>query len=198
MNTQNGMPVTAIHQPGPGQDEITHQKGQPGPPSGILSAHLDARDQLRMEAALPLEAQAHQVLTMAQYRAQAMSLNKLTGAPVATTGKRDYWRDMGRTLYWRLRSVHTDKLIRPEATALSPARVVVHYGFQDRATGARDGVNLTPMTKALVDGLADAGLATDDSSLLIPGQDSRLLPECTPKGQVWVVLTILGGRPLHL
>lgn len=174
----------------------THQEGQHGA-RGILSAHLDARDTIRAEAAMLLTAQAHQVLTLTQYRAQAMSLNKMTGAPVATTAKRQYWRDLGATLYWRLREVDGGKLYRPEASATHPVRVVVHYGFPSRSVGARDGVNLTPMTKALIDGLADAGLAEDDSSLLVPGQDSRLLPESTPPGQVWVVVTVLGGTPLR-
>lgn len=179
-------------------DMTTHQGGQHRPVSGILSAHTDATVGLLRESRMVVVAQAHQVLTMAQYRAQAMSLNKQPGSPVQSTDKRAYWRDLGRTLYWRLRDTETDMLRRPEATLTNPARVVVHYGFQDRATGARDGVNLSPMTKALVDGLADAGLAEDDSSLLIPGQDSRLLPERTPKGQVWVVLTVMGGRPLRV
>ena len=53
-----------------------------------------------------------------------------------------------------------------------PVRIVVTLHFLDRRR--RDVGNLAPTTKALIDGMVDAGLLVDDSSAHVVGPDHRL------------------------
>lgn len=153
-------------------------------------AALDAREQATELGTDPV-LQARLVIPWRAWQAQVLSMNAAAARPVQTTGRRRYWRERGLLAYRDLRSVHGDTA--PVGTALSPVRVVVSYGFPSARQGVREGINLAPVTKALVDGLVDAGLAVDDSELYVSGQDSRRLPGRTPVGEVWVLITVTGA-----
>lgn len=53
-------------------------------------------------------------------------------------------------------------------------RIVYTFGFLDRRS--RDVDNLAPTTKALTDGIRDAGILIDDSDRYIEGPDRRTGP----------------------
>lgn len=59
-------------------------------------------------------------------------------------------------------------------------RVVFIYEFP--RGGRRDAANWHPTTKALMDGLVDAGLWPDDSNRYVEGPDNRIGP---PTGDAW-------------
>ena len=163
----------------------------------------EARELLAWEASGRVWQAAHALPAVA-FRRQLMSLNARPSRPVMDTERRAYWRRVGAYLYPQLRDVATGER-GPVATREDPARVLVFYGFPNLGTGARDPVNLSGVTKALVDGLVDgphrpagaapSGLAADDHAGLIVGQDSRRLATRTPAGQVLVLVTVQGGAP---
>lgn len=64
---------------------------------------------------------------------------------------------------WRARAAHVPRLER--------ARIVVEFSFGDHRT--RDVGNFSPTTKAITDGLVDAGLLSDDNDRHLVGPDLR-------------------------
>ena len=176
-------------------EATTQRAGQHAPVLQRLDSTFDALKHAEVaraaESEQTLVAQSHHVLPLVSYTQQCMSLNRQAGAPVKYAGRRNFWRSLGYALYRGLRSPE-HRLVSPVAVPESPMRVVVTYGFSDRNVGAREAINLSQMTKAIVDGLVDAGLAADDSEVYITGQDSRLLQAKTPKGQVWVIVSVMG------
>lgn len=58
---------------------------------------------------------------------------------------------------------------------LEKARIVVTYGFPNRRR--RDVGNLYPTSKAIVDGLVDAGVLDDDDDTHLIGPDQRRSPQ---------------------
>ena len=87
------------------------------------------------------------------------------------TANRQYWKIIGRTAAQRLRK-QLDAF-EEGYDAGAPYRIVVYYGARELA--GRDSVNLTPTTKAIVDGLVWGGLLPDDNHRWVSGQDSRLI-----------------------
>lgn len=70
------------------------------------------------------------------------------------------------------------------------ARIVVHYRFP--TNHRREVSNLQPTSKAIVDGLVDAGLIPDDDDKHVIGPDNRReYPNGTPR----VTVTITGVKP---
>jgi len=61
---------------------------------------------------------------------------------------------------------------------LERARIVVHWLPADR--GRRDPNNVAPMSKAITDGLVDAGVLDDDDATRLDGPDHRLGPITPP------------------
>ncbi len=157
-------------------------------------AALDLESMLTQEANLVVLGSAAQAVHLPSYQSQVLSLNRRSKDDEAHENKKSFWRKLGRELYWSLQDPEGE-LVQVEATALYPVRLVVAYGFPTRGEGALDPINLSRMTKHLVDGLVDSGLAPDDSTLYVTGQDSRLLPGYTPRGRVWVQVACLGHQP---
>lgn len=170
----------------------THREGRQATRYSRMEAGLAAaelQERLDWEHRMQWWSVATQAFPLMVYRANELSMNKLAAAPVQTTRKRQFWRQIGALMVRDMRL--------PVEGTLGPVRVVVGYGFESRRIGAREGVNLAPTTKALLDGMVAAGLAVDDSERFVLGQDSRLLPGLTPKGQVWVVAMLYAepGQP---
>lgn len=91
-----------------------------------------------------------------------------------------YWR----TLAWaRARNAWGRK------APLDRARVVVTYHWTDRRR--RDPHNWSPTSKALVDGLVDAGLLPDDDLSRLDGPDERGVLGA-PKGMVVIEVFEVG------
>lgn len=64
-------------------------------------------------------------------------------------------------------------------------RIVVHYRFPNNLR--RETSNLQPTSKALVDGLVDAGICKDDRDEIVTGPDNR---REWPNGPVRVVIEL--------
>lgn len=65
------------------------------------------------------------------------------------------------------------------------ARVIVHYRFKDNRR--REVSNLQPTSKAILDGLVDAGLLPDDDDVHCVGPDNR---REWPNGEPRITVTI--------
>lgn len=95
---------------------------------------------------------------------------------VAKRSKR--WRGMARDV----------AAVSWSAEALTWSRIVVWYRFPDNVR--REVANLQPTTKAIVDGLVDAGVLADDRDEFSGGQDNRRIWPNGPHRvvvQVWAV-----------
>lgn len=69
------------------------------------------------------------------------------------------------------------------------ATIRLHYA--PLRNGRRDGVNLTPTQKALVDGLVDYGLTEDDSTEFVTDLMPVIHPQSTTgKGQLWLEIEV--------
>lgn len=86
------------------------------------------------------------------------------------------------TKAWREKAAASAKGIPPFAP---PVHIIAHI-FKPRG-GRYDPNNLAPTTKAIVDGLVDAGLLADDSTEYIMGPDHRH----GGKGPAEIVLEII-------
>lgn len=71
-------------------------------------------------------------------------------------------------------------LVGPE-----PCRVIAYLGFH--LNRRRDPNNWHPTTKALLDGLVDAGVFSDDNYAIIQGPDHRILDYKPPKGHIYIL-----------
>lgn len=72
-----------------------------------------------------------------------------------------------------------------------PVRVVITYHYPTRRRPS-DSNNLAPTTKALVDGMTDAGLWPNDSTQFVEGQDSRIAdwPTKDARGRIFADVSI--------
>lgn len=94
----------------------------------------------------------------------------------------DLWLTANGRLHWAQKAARTSKLRTLAAyTArqanLQPMHGVTHVMayIQYPSAGRADPNNAAPTTKALVDGLTDAGVWTDDDSAHLLGPDHRRL-----------------------
>lgn len=81
-----------------------------------------------------------------------------------------------------LAKVEARGLIGPE-----PCRIIAHLGFPDKRR--RDPNNWADTTKALIDGMVEAGVFTDDNHSIIQGPDHRISPARSERGHITVTLT---------
>lgn len=92
------------------------------------------------------------------------------------------WITANQRLFWRVRSVRTKewrKAAHDQAKAqqlphIEKAAVVAEMRFADARR--RDPANWAPTAKAIVDGLVDAGVFTDDNYRYVTGPDMRIGP----------------------
>lgn len=100
------------------------------------------------------------------------------------TGKE--WLTANQRLFWRVRAVRTrqwrdyaaERARAKELPLIERARVVCELRFCDARR--RDPGNWAPTAKAVVDGLVDAGVFTDDDHTHVTGPDMRIGPKVLP------------------
>ena len=100
--------------------------------------------------------------------------------------ERKHWAEKARrTRDWRdvAGAVAMIKRVQP----VDHGKVTVYFSLPDKRR--RDIANLQPTVKAIVDGLVDAGVFTDDRDEIVTGQDARRGPLSTD-GRVWVRVEI--------
>ena len=99
---------------------------------------------------------------------------------------RDHWAKKARaTRDWRdvAGAVAIIKRVQP----VERGRVIVWFSLPNKRL--REVSNLQPTVKAIVDGLVDAGVFTDDNDEIVTAQDARRGPQSTD-GRVWVRVEI--------
>lgn len=107
-----------------------------------------------------------------QVVARGWVLPAITGRRL-TANDRMHWRPRAEiTAEWRRLGWATAKQAR--IPQLRRAHVLIEWLPPDRRR--RDPANASPMGKALVDGLVDAGVLPDDSAEFLDGPDYRLGP----------------------
>lgn len=95
-----------------------------------------------------------------------------------------------KTAFWR----NLARLAARNAPHYRQGRVVVYFPVPASGRGSvREVANLQPVVKALVDGLVDAGVFTDDNDRVVWGQDARRLPP--EAGGVAVRVVVEPGPP---
>lgn len=74
-------------------------------------------------------------------------------------------------------------------------RVTITYCFPGRQR-RRDAANMAPSSKAIIDGLTDAGVWPDDNDKWVEGPDNRLGPKSrhATKAEVWITIEKAGQR----
>lgn len=113
----------------------------------------------------------------------------------------DEWLNLNqRYRHWSVKAHRTKALRRKAFWAAKKAladgalskwekvRIVAHISYP--TARAADPNNAEPTTKALVDGLVDAGVITDDSHRYVIGPDHRIGVPTRLKGQYRVLLTL--------
>lgn len=123
----------------------------------------------------------------------------MTGQPVGTQTltiqvPAKEWMSSNDRLHWAVKSKKT-KLLRRRGwlearrNGLLPMRrAFVTVSVQYAASGRADPANAYPTVKALVDGLVDFGVLTDDDSKHLPAMTFKRAPGRCPKG--WHVITL--------
>jgi crossover junction endodeoxyribonuclease RusA len=104
-----------------------------------------------------------------------------------TSNGRYHWAEKARRTRW-LRQLAS---IRGHGLTLGWDRcqVTAYISYPKGATGRVDPNNCAPTTKALIDGLVDAGLFADDDATRVLGPDHRRAPNtCTADYRVRFVL----------
>ena len=87
---------------------------------------------------------------------------------------RGHWAPRARlTRLWRERAYYATIEQIPAPRALPPCVVAIDLPVRDRRR--RDPANLTPVTKACVDGITDAGVWPDDSGEWVATTEPRLI-----------------------
>ena len=90
----------------------------------------------------------------------------------APKGKRTKWlRDYAARRIW---------ISKPSAPYKNGARITAHIGYASNTKA--DPNNAAPTTKALIDGLVEAGMFIDDSHEWVLGPDHRRDTEKAPRG----------------
>ena len=104
------------------------------------------------------------------------------------------WISANDRMHWRERASRTKRLRRKayfeaRRNGLLPMRRVFLTAHVQYATNGRaDPANAYPTVKALVDGLTDFGVLTDDDSKHLPAMTFKRAPGRCPKG--WHVITL--------
>lgn len=107
---------------------------------------------------------------------------------------RGHWRVRQRvTKQWRVAAHQVALLLGPPSQRVhGPSWVRLVIPVPDRRR--RDAANLTPLTKACVDGLVDAGCWPDDTPEYLTTLEPLLRHEPRPKGVVPTVQLVLTPR----
>lgn len=104
------------------------------------------------------------------------------------------WMSSNDRMHWRARASRTKRLRRrgwleAHKNRLFPMRrAFVIVSVQYATSGRADPANAYPTVKALVDGLTDFGVLTDDDSKHLPAMTFKRAPGKCPKG--WHVITL--------
>ena len=105
-----------------------------------------------------------------------------------TANQRPHWAAKAAATRSLRDLAHAHAAARHLRPAPTPARVVAHIHLR---TGARfDPANASPTTKALVDGLTDAGLWPDDDAAHVIGPDHRLGAPMPALRRGWHAITL--------
>ena len=104
----------------------------------------------------------------------------------------DEWLSSNQRLHWAAKSKRV-KWLRSEAFEFAaylldpgikprahPVKITAHIGYP--SSGKADPNNAAPTTKALIDGLVEAGMFVDDSHEWVLGPDHRRDTEKSPRG----------------
>lgn len=89
-----------------------------------------------------------------------------------------------------LAATESKGIIGPE-----PCRIIAYLGFPDKRR--RDPNNWAGSTKALLDGLVDSGVFSDDNHHIIQGPDHRILDYKPPKGHIYILLETHPTEPAN-
>lgn len=138
----------------------------------VLKAH--AGEQLQVTAALAVIATLDDIAWLDNRlslndRGTKLTSNGQRRNHKTETASRQYWKGIGREAAGKLKK-QMDLL---DVSVGPPYRFIVYYGAREMA--GRDSVNLTPTTKAIIDGLVWGELLPDDNYKWVSGQDSRMI-----------------------
>ena len=124
------------------------------------------------------------LLLAVEFEIDLSKLPEWADARISANDRRHRQGNAKRTKLWR----KAGKLAASHAwqgVPLEWARLVVLYRFPDNRR--RETSNLQPTSKAIVDGLVDAGLLLDDRDEMVDGPDNRRL---WPNGEHRVVVQV--------
>lgn len=113
------------------------------------------------------------------------------------------WISANGRMHWRQRASRTKRLRRrgwleARRNGLLPMReafVTVHVQYA--TSGRADPANAYPTVKALVDGLVDFGVLTDDDSKHLPAMTFKRAPGRCSKGWHVITLTLVEKDKTH-
>lgn len=111
---------------------------------------------------------------------------RLEKARLMTANQRSHWTARSRRTS-ELRALSRYHASSRLAKVDGKVRVLVEYRFGDNRH--RDAENLAPTSKALVDGIRDAHILTDDDKRYVIGVDNRI-GATWDNGPEWVEVTI--------
>ena len=95
-----------------------------------------------------------------------------------SSNQRLHWSSKAKRVAWLRAQALQSGL--PIAQYTWPMRIVAHIGYASNAKA--DPNNAAPTTKALIDGLVEAGMFIDDSHEWVLGPDHRRDTEKAPRG----------------
>lgn len=115
------------------------------------------------------------------------TLPDLVGTRMTANDRPPHWAARNRvTREWRTLAAARARQLR--IPALDRAHILVEWLAYDRRR--RDPANASPMGKAAVDGIVDAGVLPDDSAEYLAGPDYRLGPIADPVWRVGGTVTL--------
>lgn len=130
---------------------------------GELVAELRAAEDLPLVAAVELP--------VTNWQETRISANDRYPTVKLSRGRQIQPEKIRRTKHWRELALVKARGLR---LALSRGRVEIVYRYPDRTR--REVSNLQPTSKAIVDGLVDAGIFPDDKDGVLVGPDNRRDP----------------------
>lgn len=87
----------------------------------------------------------------------------------------------------RVKALRTLAKVKAQGlTGPEPCRIIAHLGFPDKRR--RDPNNWADSTKALIDGLVEAGMFSDDNHTIIQGPDHRIDARKSERGHITIRL----------
>lgn len=125
---------------------------------------------MEQEQGLELHATISIDVSRVDWQKARLSLNDRFATVRMRGGKQVQPEKVKRTKWWRAQAARAARGV----AQVDWARIVVSYRFPDNTR--RDVGNLQPTSKAIVDGLVDAGLFPDDNDLHVLGPDNRREP----------------------